>query len=57
MLLAIPIIEKEKKLYIEIYYSDKNTIKTNHILIQRPKQKLAEILQLKEEAIYMKAII
>lgn len=33
MFFTIPIIEKKEKLYIEIYYSNKNIVQTNNVLI------------------------
>lgn len=42
MPLAILIIEKKEKFYIEIYHPYK-TVDINHALLQTPKQKLVEI--------------
>lgn len=54
---VISIIEKEKELYSKIYYLNKNTIDTNHTLLQTLKQELAEIFKSKGNAFCMKATI
>lgn len=43
MLFTISIIKKEEKLYMKIYYPDKNTININYIFFQTPKQELTKI--------------
>ena len=43
VLFAIPVIEKEKELYAEIYYSSKGIVDSNHAFFQRSKEKQAEI--------------
>lgn len=48
---TILIIEEEKRLYVEIYYSDKDTIITNHALFQILKQALADTFSQKEKFI------
>lgn len=54
---TIPIIKEKEKLYIKVYYFNKNTIKTNYVLIQMPELKLAKIFQLKRKTFCIKAII
>lgn len=41
---TIPIIKEKEKLHAEIYHLDEDIIDTNHVILQTPKQKLAEIL-------------
>ncbi len=40
---TVPVIEKEKELYAEIYHPNEEIVNTNHALLQTPKQELAEI--------------
>ena len=54
---AISIIEKEKKLYAEIYQSDKGIVNTNHTLFQTSKEELAKNFLSKREAFRIKATI
>ena len=54
---AVPVIEEEEELYAEIHHPKRDTVDTNHALLQTPKQELAEILQSKGEAFRMKATI
>ncbi len=54
---TISIIEEEEELYAKIHHPDQDIIDTNHLLLQTPKQELAEIFQSKGEAFRMKATI
>lgn len=54
---AIPIIEEEEKLYVEIHYPNKDIVDTNYALFQIAKQEFAEILESKKEIFWIKAII
>lgn len=54
---AVLVIEKEKKLYAEIYYPKQNIVDINHARLQKSQQKLAEILQSKRKVFCIKAII
>lgn len=40
---TVPIIEKEKKLYIKIHDFNHNTINTNYVFLKILKQNLAKI--------------
>ena len=53
----IPIVEDKEELYAGIDYLEKNAVDTHHALIQTSRQEMTEILQSKEEAFWMKAII
>ena len=54
---SVPIVEEEEELFAKIDHLNKDTVETNHALLQTPKQELAEILQSKGEAFRMKATI
>lgn len=55
--LTILIIDKKKKLYTKIYHLDKDTIKTNHVLVQMLEKKCVQIFHSKKEAFCIKTII
>lgn len=54
---VVTIIEKEKELYIKIYYPNKDTIDSNQVVFVIPKQEFTKICRLKRKAFYMKIII
>ena len=54
---AISIIQEEEKLYAKVYHFNQDTIHTNHVFFQTPKQKLVKIFQSKRKTFCMKATI